>query len=154
MTSDLTNPALADLGFLVGTWDMTLSRASFLPDPAATVTGLVEFAVIESGGLLAMRQMTEPSGPPAASWVFGRDASGPQYTALYSDGRGVSRVYGMDLGGDTWRMWRHDPEFSQRFEATVHSDRNTVTGRWDKRAADGPWEHDFDLTYRRRDASG
>lgn len=28
-----TNPALADLQFLAGAWDMELSEASFLPDP-------------------------------------------------------------------------------------------------------------------------
>ena len=43
VTADLTNPALADLDFLVGDWDMTLSGASFLPGPDQT------FARLRSG---------------------------------------------------------------------------------------------------------
>jgi hypothetical protein len=34
-----SNPALAQLQFLVGAWDMELSDASFLPDPNTNVSG-------------------------------------------------------------------------------------------------------------------
>ena len=44
-----TNPALADLQFLAGAWDMELSQASFLPDPDAKVHGSVRFEWIEQG---------------------------------------------------------------------------------------------------------
>lgn len=37
-----TNPALAELQFLAGAWDMELSGASFLSDPDATVHGTQE----------------------------------------------------------------------------------------------------------------
>jgi hypothetical protein len=33
------NPALKDLEILVGEWNMELSAASFLPDPAAAIQG-------------------------------------------------------------------------------------------------------------------
>ena len=36
-----SNPALADLQFLAGAWDMELSEASFLPGPDAKVHGSV-----------------------------------------------------------------------------------------------------------------
>ena len=149
MTAELTNPALKDVGFLVGEWIMTLSEASFLPDPSEVLTGRVEVSVIESGGLLALRQHTDPSGPPAATWVIGRDESQPNYTVLYTDARGVARVYEMSFTDDVWRMWRHDPAFSQRFEAAVRPDRQAMAGRWEKRVAGGAWEHDFTLDYRR-----
>jgi hypothetical protein len=82
--------------------------------------------------------------------VIGRDASRGDYTVLYTDTRGVSRVYEMRLAGNTWTIWRHDPEFSQRFEATITADRNAIAGNWQKRARGDPWEHDFDLAYTRR----
>jgi len=109
VTSELTNPALGDLGFLVGAWDMTLSGASFLADPLQSVTGRLEVTPIECGGLLAMRQLGDPASPPMASWVIGRDASRPGYSVLYTDGRGVSRVYEMSVTGDVWTIWRDDP---------------------------------------------
>jgi hypothetical protein len=152
MTAELTNSALADLDFLVGDWDITLSGASFLPGPDQVLAGRVEVRLIEAGGLLAMRQMSDPAGPPLASWVIGRDASRPSYTVLYTDARGVSRVYEMTLAGGLWRIWRDNPEFSQRFEATISTDRDDITGHWEKRTSNGVWEHDFYVTYTRRAA--
>jgi hypothetical protein len=139
-----------DLAFLVGEWEMTLSNASFLPEPNQPVSGLLLVEPIEDGMLLAMRQVGDPAGPPLASWVIGRDASRPDYTVLYTDNRGVSRVYDMRFTGDVWTIWRDDPEFSQRFEATVSADRHTADGRWHTRAAGGKWEHDFDVAHARR----
>ena len=83
-----------------------------------------------------MRQFADPNGPPLASWVIGRDAALPGYTVLYTDDRGVSRVYEMSLAGDQWKIWRNDPDFSQRFEATLSPDRQSVAGRWEKRPSD------------------
>ena len=148
MVDEVTNPSLADLEFLLGEWDMALSGASFLPDPGAVVHGRVEIRAIEHGRLLAMRQIVEPSGPPAADWVIGRDESRAGYAVLYADGRGVSRVYDMALSGGRWRIWRNDPQFSQRFEATISADRASMVGEWEKRTTD-VWEHDFNVIYRR-----
>ena len=147
----LTNPGLAALEFLIGTWEMTISRASFLPDPDQTVTGLVNVQPIENATLLALRQLVDPGGPPAATWVIGRDGAKPDYTVLYADARGVSRVYTMSLTGERWRIWRDDPEFSQRFEATIDPDRRHISGSWQKRASKGDWEHDFTVDYARCD---
>ena len=150
MSARLTNPALAPLDFLVGEWDMTLSDASFLPDRKKTIAGRVVVEPIEAGGLLAMRQMADPAGPPMATWVIGRDGSQDEYVVLYADARGVSRVYQMSFAGSSWQIWRDDPAFSQRFEATVDDDRNVIVGRWERRSSSGPWEHDFKVTYARR----
>jgi hypothetical protein len=78
-----TNPALADLQFLAGGWDMELSGAAFLPDKA-------------------------------------------------------------------WRLWRHTPDFSQRFDAQVSTDQAEINGRWEKSYDGGvTWEHDFNIRYAR-----
>jgi len=149
MATEMTNPALAEVSFLVGDWEMTLSRASFLPSKDDVVHGHVEFRPIEEGTLLAMRQGVEPPKPPAATWVIGRDESRDVYTVLYSDSRGVSRVYEITLSNREWRIWRENLEFSQRFEATVSADHNEIMGRWEKCASDGAWEHDFNIAYTR-----
>ena len=49
MAVAITSPALAQLEFLIGTWEMQLSGASFRPAPDAILPGLVEFRPIGSG---------------------------------------------------------------------------------------------------------
>lgn len=149
MTQRIDNPALAPVGFLVGEWTMALSGAAFLSHPDEVVHNRVEFQPIEGDRLLAMRQLIDPAGPPAATWVFGKDENQPEYTVLYVDARGVSRVYSMTLDDGTWKLWRNDPEFAQRFEATISPDGRSMTGKWEKRSSGGDWEHDFNIEYTR-----
>jgi hypothetical protein len=146
MAQAMSKPALAELEFLLDSWEMTLSAASFIPGPNQTLTGHVEVVPIESGRFVALRQLSDRGGPPAATWVIGRDGSQPDYTVLYADSRGVTRVYRMSLNDDRWRTWRDDPDFSQRFDAAIAPDRNRISGTWEKRSSTGEWEHDFDLS--------
>jgi hypothetical protein len=149
MDGELTNRALGGVDFLIGEWDMALSCTSFLPAPGDVVHGRIECQPVESGALLVIRQFVEASGTPAAVWLVGRDEARPDYTVLYADARGVSRVYQMSLSNDRWRMWRDDPVFSQRFEATVRVDEREIVGHWERCGAGGTWEHDFNVTYSR-----
>ncbi len=144
------NPALADLEFLVGEWDMEISNAPFLPSLDDTAHGHVTFEWIEDGALLMMRQSEQSGNPPSARWAIGRDESGADYKVLYSDIRGVSRIYEMRLMDGTWQLWRNAPGFSQRFEGRVGPDRKTITSHWEKSFDGATWEHDFDITYTRR----
>jgi hypothetical protein len=142
------NPALADMQFLAGAWEMELSEASFLPGPDATVHGSVTVEWIEQGAALAMRM--GDAATPTATWIIGKDDAEPDYHVLYADDRGVSRVYRMSFSGGTWRLWRDTPGFSQRFSAEVASDRAEITGSWQKSADGGAtWEHDFKVRNRR-----
>ena len=144
-----TNPALDALRFLAGTWDMELSEASFLADPDARLPGSATFEWIAGGAALAMRMGSDMGND--AAWIIGRDDSEPDYYALYSDARGVSRVYRMSLHDSTWRMWRDTPEFSQRWDAVISADQTQITGTWQKSTdAGATWEHDFNLRYTRR----
>ncbi|MDQ4501178.1 hypothetical protein [Sinomonas sp. ASV322] len=145
----LRNSTLENLEFLLGSWETTLSHAEFLPEPDQVAVGRADFDVVEDGALIVMRQLIELDGPPVARWVIGRDGSRPDYTVLYSDARDVSRVYQMSFMGDTWRIWRDDPAFSQRFEARVTPDRARMRGSWERRFAGGEWEHDFDVDFSR-----
>ena len=143
-------PAVSALAPLVGTWHLVLWGGSFLPDPEERVdAGLVRFEWIKGGAALAMRQGGDDNGPPAARMIIGRDGDEDHYTVLYSDARGVSRVYRMSFTSGQWRMWRDNPSFAQRFEASVSDDGSRMTGHWDKAIDSGPWEHDFDLEYSR-----
>jgi hypothetical protein len=143
-----TNPALAELRFLPGAWDMELSEASFLPGPDVTVHGWVTFEWIEQGAALVMRM--GDAATPAATWIIGRDDAEPDYHVLYADDRGVSRVYRMSFSDGPWRMWRDTPEFSQRFDAEVSAGQAEISGSWQKSVDGGAtWEHDFKVRYSR-----
>ena len=147
-----SNPALADLQFLAGAWDMELSEASFLPDADASVHGAVTFEWIEHGAALVVRM--GGAAIPSATWIIGRDDSEPDYCVLYSDDRGVSRVYRMSFGDGAWRMWRDTPEFSQRFDAEVSAGQAEINGSWQKSLDGGrTWEHDFTVRYSRLGAA-
>lgn len=135
-------PALADLRFLAGAWNMELSGASFLPNPDTVVASPVTFDWIEDGGALVMHMGQD------ATWIIGRDDADQDYFVLYSDGRGISRVYRMSLTDGTWRMWRDNPEFAQRFQATIAEDQAVIDGHWEKSQDAGTtWEHDFNVHY-------
>jgi hypothetical protein len=141
------NPALAELGVLIGHWRMELYGAEFLPDPDARIIGPFHVEWIESGAALVMRQ-GDRANPPFSSWVVGRDEAGADFIALYADDRGVSRVYRMSLVGQDWQIWREQPDFSQRFEARLEPDGAAMRGSWQKSTDGGTtWEHDFNLDY-------
>jgi hypothetical protein len=145
------NPALAQLEFLVGAWDLELSDASFL-EPDAKIGGSVTFEWTGQGAALVMRM--GDAATPAATWIIGRDDSEADYHVLYADDRGVSRVYRMSVREGAWRMWRDNPEFSQRFTAQMSADQAEISGSWQKSFDGGStWEHDFKVRYSRRSPS-
>jgi hypothetical protein len=148
------NPALADLEPLAGRWRMKLYNAAFLPDPETRVSGSIEIDWIEDGSALRIRQ-GDSEHPPAAVWIIGRDEAEAGYSVLYADDRGVSRIYRMSLQDASWRMWRDNSEFSQRFDARLEPDAGAIRGRWEKSSDQGAsWEHDFNVDYTRERASG
>ena len=143
------NPALRELEFLVGEWDMELSEAAFLPSMSDTVKGRVSFRWVEDGAFLQMQQREKIAGPPMSVWNIGRDETSGRYAVLYYDGRGVSRIYEMSLENGTWKMWRDAPGFAQRYEAAISSDHNTMHARWEKNVDGSTWLLDFKMTYTR-----
>jgi hypothetical protein len=91
-----------------------------------------------------------PEAPDNVS-IIGCDAANGTYFQLYSDARGVCRVYEMSIGNGEWKLWREGKPFSQRFTSTFSDDGNTITGRWEI-AEDGTnYTTDFDLIYHRVD---
>ena len=79
--------------------------------------------------------------------IVGGDDSSEMYSMLYSDSRGVSRIYQMSLGDGVWRLWRDAPGFSQPFIGAFSEDGRTITGRWEAPEEGSQCTLDFDLTY-------
>jgi hypothetical protein len=140
------NLALKNLDILVGTWNTELSNAVFLPNPSDKINGQASFEWLDGRYFIVMRL---PINPPDSIWVIGRDDSVEAYSILYSDLRGLSRIYEMSLKDSEWKMWRNSPGFSQRFPGQISDDHNTITAHWDKSFDGQKWEHDFDIIYTR-----
>lgn len=86
-----------------------------------------------------------PAAPNGIS-IIGCDAANGTYYQLYSDDRGVGRVYGMSIGtasGSSGARVSH----AQRFTARFDGHGMTIVGRWEI-AEDGTnFATDFELTY-------
>jgi hypothetical protein len=59
------------------------------------------------------------------------------------------RVFDMTYDDGAWTLMREDPDFHQRFIATLERDR--IDGRWEaSEDAGNTWRKDFDLIFERR----
>jgi hypothetical protein len=146
MDQPTAEEALARLGPLVGEWILEARP----PDgPPWSGEARTTFEWHESGAHLVSRFEVEVPDAPNGVSIMGCDAAKGTYYQLYSDERGVCRVYEMSIGDGEWRLWRDGEPFPQRFAATFSDDGNTITGRWEKAPEGHSWETDFDLTYRR-----
>jgi len=102
-----------------------------------------------SGAHLVQRTTIELPEAPDSLSIMGCDAANGTYFQLYSDERGVCRVYEMSIGDGEWRLWREGEPFRQRFSATISDDGNTMAGRWERSEHGTGFRTDFDLVYRR-----
>ncbi len=134
-------PVLEPLQVLIGEWTVEIPQF-----PGSH--GLVTFEWLEGGAFLRYHTET-PDPAPTATMLIGRDDSGGDYTVLYYDSRGVTRVYQMTFAGRTWTMWRSAPGFSQRFSGTLSADGRSISASWEKSQDGSSWEHDFDMVYTR-----
>lgn len=127
---------------LIGEWEM--SSPIF-----EGKTGTAVFEWSEAGSYVCMRSRP-PEPAPASLWLIGADESSEDCTALYSDDRGISRVYVTRLASGLWTLERHGAPFSQRFEGRIDAGASRIDGAWYTAASDGAWVKDFDLAYTRR----
>jgi hypothetical protein len=146
MNSANSNLALRDLAVLVGDW---VADITFPGPDGKTATTTVTIIWIERGAFLSIRSIAEWEGPGEAISVVGRNDENSDYTVLYFDDRGVSRVYQMSFAGGVWRQWRDAPGFSQRFTGELSESGNTITAMWEASESGETWTRDFDLVYRR-----
>jgi hypothetical protein len=146
MEQPTAREALAKLEPLVGEWTLEAAWPDGEPWPGG---GRSIFEWHESGAHLIERSMVDLPEAPDGISIMGCDAANGTCFQLYSDERGVSRVYEMSIGDGEWKLWRTGEPFPQRFFGTFSDDGNTIEGRWEK-AEDGTnFTTDFFLTYRR-----
>lgn len=145
MTVPPTNPLLARLDLLVGDWDV---EARVLRDPSAGgQRGRTSFRWIVDGAFLLQRSEIPNSFFPTATAVIGPDADAGTFAMLYFDSRGVSRIYQMSLTGREWRLWRDDPDFSQRFTGAIAADGGRIDATWELAEDPDDWQPDIAMTY-------
>ena len=143
----MRNAALEQLGTLLGSWTLTMTHAWFLDDPDVEVNG--EATVSWLGDAFLELRATLGTDQSTWHWIVGRSDAQERFVMLYHDERGVLRVFDMTFGGGEWTLVREDPDFHQRFIATVGPDR--IDSRWEaSEDAGATWRKDFDLTWERR----
>jgi hypothetical protein len=138
--------ALKELEPLVGEWRLTATPPG---GPRWSGEGRTTFDWHDSRAHLVERATVHTPEAPDGVSIIGCDAANGTYYQLYSDDRGVCRVYEMSIGNGEWTLWRQGEPFPQRFTGRFEDDGNTIVGRWEK-AEDGThYTTDFDLTYTR-----
>jgi hypothetical protein len=138
------DPRLEPFNALVGTWEIEATHPAF---PDTTVHGTAEFEWLEGERFLLQRSRIDHPEFPDSLIVFGADEDG--LSMNYFDSRGVHRIYGVSLSNGVWRMWRHSPGFSQKFNGRLSVDGNTIDGLWKLSRDDATWNDDLAVTFRR-----
>lgn len=145
MDQPTAEDALARLERLVGEWEVEATWPDGRLGPAH---GRTTFAWHDSRAHLVQTSAVDlPEAPDAVS-IIGCDAASGGYVQLYSDDRGVCRVYRMSIDDHEWMLWRDGLPFGQRFVAHLSEDGATMTGGWEIEE-DGAFHPDFSTVYRR-----
>jgi hypothetical protein len=147
--SDMTerDPVLEPFDALIGTWATEATH----PKLDAVVPGSITFEWLEGGHFIVQRSRNEHELFPDAICVIGAPETGEGLVMEYFDSRGVRRTYGVSLQDGVLRLWRDDPEFAQRYSATLADD--TFVGQWQLATTPGDWKDDLKVTYSRAGVS-
>jgi hypothetical protein len=138
------NPKLAAFDPLVGAWTFEATHPMF---PSTVVHGRMTYEWLEGERFLVQRSSNDhPDFPDSLSVIgFAED----ELTVHYFDSRGVFRIYRIAMEGETLRMWRDEPGFSQRIEGTLSGDGSTLTLVGQLSRDDETWEDDLATTFTR-----
>jgi hypothetical protein len=149
MNQTARHPDLDPLDALVGKWSTSMTHPA---SPSLDVSGTSTFEWLEGRHFLIGRSVTDHPDFPDGLTVLGADADTDADTLAmhYYDSRGVQRIYRSSRIEDgVWKMWRDDPDFSQRFTGTFSEDGNTITGMWELSRDGESWDDDLGISYRR-----
>ena len=131
---------------LIGEWKLEAIGPDGQPWPGeASAT----FEWHDSGAHVVERAHIELPEAPDSVCILGCDAANGAYYQLYSDERGVCRVYEMSIDASEWKLWRTGDPFPQRFTATFEDGGDTIRGRWELAEDQENYVTDFDLIFRR-----
>ena len=146
MDQPTSRKALTKLEPLIGTWILEAIPPGGEPWQGGG-RSMLEWH--PSGAHLIQRTTMEIPEAPNSLSIMGCDGGNGTYFQLYSDDRGVCRMYEMSIGDGEWKLWREGEPFGQRFIATISQDGNTISGRWEKSEDGDTFTTDFELVYRR-----
>ena len=136
--------ALRALEVLVGEWILEAKSPDGQLWPGE---GRATFEWHPSRAHLVQRTVIDAPDAPGTTSIIGCDAANGRYSQLYSDERGVCRIYAMAINGSHWTLERHGRPFSQRFSGRISDDRQTISGSWEKSENGADFTTDFYLTY-------
>jgi hypothetical protein len=146
MEQPTAEEALKQLEPLVGEWRLEAKWPEGEPWPG---DGRSSFEWHDSGAHLIQRSTVDlPEAPDGVS-IMGCDAANGTYFQLYSDDRGVCRVYEMSIGDGEWKLWRRGEPFPQRFTGRFEDGDRKIVGRWEKAEGSSDFTTDFHLIYTR-----
>ncbi len=141
----MRNPALEPLDVLIGEWSLTLTNAWFLESLDVEQYGR---ATARWLGDAFIELEADLEGEPLWHFAFGRTDANGELVALYHDPRPTSRLFRMTFVEGKLTLMRQDPDFHQRFIATVTPAR--IDGHWDASDDGGAtWRKDFDVILER-----
>jgi hypothetical protein len=139
--------SLKQFDILIGEWTM-VGTHPLLP---STVHGHSSFEWLRHGALLVWHfDWQHGQGIPSAFSIIGHDDAVEPCSMLYTDERGVARIYQMSLAGGVWKMWRESPDLSQRMTGTFSNEGNTITWHGELSRDGSTWEPDLSVTYTRK----
>jgi hypothetical protein len=140
-------PELAAFDVLIGDWTIEATHPMV---PGTVVHGETTFEWLEGERFLIQRSSNDnPDFPDSISVIGFADE---ELTAHYFDSRGIFRIYRVAMEGETLRMWRDHPGFSQRLEAKLSEDGATLAGVWQLSRDDETWDDDLAITFTRTSA--
>lgn len=136
--------ALKRLEPLVSEWTMVATSPGGEPWPGQARK---IFTWHDSGAHVVERTSVDLPEAPDSIAIIGCDAANGTYYQLYSDDRGVCRVYTMSIDQTEWKLWREGEPFAQRFTGTFEDHGRKIVGRWEL-AKDGKcFTTDFHVTF-------
>jgi hypothetical protein len=139
--------SLKQFDVLIGEWTTVGTH----PMLSAAVHGHSSFEWLREGALLVWHFDWEQGKEiPSAFSIIGHDDAVEACSMLYTDERGVARIYQMTLAGGVWKMWRESAGFSQRMTGTFSDDGNTITVQGEMSRDGSTWEGDLNVTYTRK----
>lgn len=156
-----TERSLEPFDRLSGVWTTEATHPAM---PGVVVRGTSVFEWLEGEHFLILRAHSDHPDFPDFISIIGHTEHGradattgmaPASTGQspihmhYFDSRGVFRDYGASMDATTWRIWREDPGFSQRFAGTLSDDGDSIDGRWQVCRDGVHWADDVAITYRR-----
>jgi len=138
---------LKQFNILVGEWDMVGTH----PQLPNALHGHSSFEWLRQDALLVWHFNWESGqGIPNAFNIIGHDDAVEACSMLYTDERGVSRIYQMTLADGVVKTWRDTEDFSQRTKGTFSSDGNTIIWAGEMSHDGKTWEGDLTVTYTRK----